>query len=346
MLKRLLPLALLGALVASGCSTLAESPAATVNGTEITADSIEDELRTIKENEAYRTALEQSYGAPSVGSGEGTYDAQFVAQLLSLRVYYEILDQELEERDLTLTDDEVQAGIDVVGEQIASLGDDVFESFPEEYRDRLGRQQALVDKVQSELGGGGDAEAYFEENQELFEQACVSHILVSTETRSPEEALTAAQALKARIEAGEDFAAVATESEDPGSAANGGDLGQCFDRSANLGPEFLEAAFEQPVGEVSDPVETQFGYHLILVREREVPEFEDVEQQVEARLQQQSGNAITEVLVGAACEGDVDVSPRYGEWDTSPCGDGATPPRVVPPSQPTTTVAVEPEEQP
>ena len=347
MLKRLLPLAVLGALVASGCSTLGEAPAATVNGVEISARSIQDELRTIRDNDAYRQAIEQSYGAPTAGAGEGTYDAQFVAQLLSLRVYYELLDQELEEEGVELSDDDLLAGREVVEQQIGSLGEDVFESFPEEYQERLARQQALVDKVQSELGGGEDPETYFEENREQFEQACVSHILVSTETRSPEEALTAAQALKARIEGGEDFAAVAsTESEDPGSAANGGDLGQCFDRSANLVPEFLDAAFEQPVGEVSDPVETQFGYHLILVREREIPDFEDVREQVEAQLRNQSGNAVTEILVTAACEGDVDVSPRYGEWDRSPCGEGGAPPRVVPPEQPTTTVAVEPEQQP
>jgi len=347
MLKRLLPLAILGALVASGCSTLGETPAATVNGIEISADSIQDELRTIRDNDEYRQALEQSYGAPTSGAGEGTYDAQFVAQLLSLRVYYELLDQELEERGVELSEDDVLAGREVVEQQVASLGEDVFESFPEEYQERLARQQALVDKVQSELGGGGDPEAYFEENEELFEQACVSHILVSSGTRSPEEALTAAQALKARIDGGEDFATVATtESEDPGSAANGGDLGQCFDRSASLVPEFLDASFEQPVGVVSDPVETQFGYHLILVRSREVPDFEDVRDQVEARLQGESGNAITEVLVTAACEGDVDISPRYGEWDTSPCAEGGAPPRVVPPEQPTTTVAVEPEQQP
>lgn len=337
MLRKLLPLVVIGALVASGCSTFAESPAATVNGVEISVDSIEDELRTIKENDAYRQALEQSYGAPSTGGGSGTYDAQFVSQLISLRVYYELLDQELQERDAELTEDELLAGREVVEQQITQLGDDVFESFPEEYQMRLARQQALVEKIQREVAGdAGDAEAYYRKNREQFEQACVSHILVSTEGLSPDEALTAAQALKARIQAGEDFAAVAAaESQDPGSAANGGDLGQCFDRNANLVPEFLEASFEQPVGVVGDPVQTQFGYHLILVREREIPSFEEVREQVEQIVQGESTNAITAALVEAACDGDVDVSPRYGSWDDSRCDEAL--PRVVPPEQPTTT---------
>jgi len=338
MLRRLLPLALAGALLASGCSTLAEAPAATVNGTRISVDSIQEELRTIRDNDDYRQALEQSYGAPSTGAGAGTYDAQFVAQLLSLRVYYELLEQELEEAGARLTDDDLLAGRETIEQQVDTLGDGVFASFPQAYQDRLARQNAIVAKVQQEFGGGGDPEAYFRANREQFEQACVSHILVSTQERSPEDALGAAQAIRARIDAGEDFAVIAqTESDDPGSAAQGGDLGQCFDRNANLVPEFLEASFEQPVGEVSDPVETTYGYHLILVREREVPDFEDVREQVEATLNNQRGSAITEVLVSAACEGEVTVSPRYGEWDTSQCGSGGNPPRVVPPAQPTTT---------
>lgn len=344
MLRKLLPLAVIGALVASGCSTFAESPAATVNGVEISVDSLDDELRTIRENDAYRQALEQTYGAPTAGSGSGTYDAQFVSQLLSLRVYYELLDQELDERGAGLTEDDLLAGREVVEQQISQLGDEVFDSFPEEYQRRLARQQALVEKIQEAVAADNDdAETYYRENREQFEQACVSHILISTDERSPEEALAAIQAIKARIEGGEDFADVAVaESQDPGSAANGGDLGQCFDRNASLVPEFLEAAFDQEVGEVGDPVQTSFGYHLILVREREIPDFEEVEEQVEQIVQGQSSNAITTALVTAACESEVTVSPRYGEWDDSGCGDEL--PRVVPPAQPTTTTIAQLEE--
>jgi parvulin-like peptidyl-prolyl isomerase len=345
-MRKLLPLVLLGALVASGCSTLATPPAATVNGAEISADSITDELRTIKGNADYRKAIEQSFGGSTTGAGKGTFDSAFAAQILSLRVYYTLLEQELEERGVELTEDDLLAARETVEQQVNSVaeepGTDVFGSFPKAYRDRLARQEALVAKVQQALSGeSGDAEAFFEENKEQFEQACVSHILVSSETRSPEEALTAAQAIKARLDAGEDFAAVAAaESEDPGSAANGGDLGQCFDRTASLVPEFLDAAFEQPVGEVSEPVQTQFGYHLILVRSRETPAFEDVEQQVQAMLQSQSTDSVTKLLVEVACDGDVDVSPRFGTWDTSPCGDAGRPARVTPPAQASTTTVV------
>jgi len=66
-----------------------------------------------------------------------------------------------------------------------------------------------------------------------------------------------------------DFAAAATEySEDPGSATRGGDLGR-FDRNRMVAP-FTEAAFSLPVGEVSEPVKTKFGYHLIEVTEQDL----------------------------------------------------------------------------
>jgi len=104
--------------------------------------------------------------------------------------------------------------------------------------------------------------SYFDENRERLgqpEQVRARHILVETEEQAKE--------LKERLEAGEDFAALAKEhSIDRGSAARGGDLGW-FGRGVMVEP-FEKAAFSLKPGEVSDPVQTDFGYHLILVEER------------------------------------------------------------------------------
>lgn len=82
------------------------------------------------------------------------------------------------------------------------------------------------------------------------------------------EALALATELRRRILNGEDFAALAAEySDDPGSGANGGDLGWAK-RGAYV-PEFDEAVFSLPIGETSEPIKTQFGYHLIQVIERD-----------------------------------------------------------------------------
>ena len=78
---------------------------------------------------------------------------------------------------------------------------------------------------------------------------------------------------------------------------------------------FDEAVFSQPVGEVGEPVETEFGFHVILVTDRSTPTFEDVRPDVEAALAQEVETAFGEWFTGALESTDVTVDPRYGTWD-------------------------------
>ncbi|PJW18139.1 peptidylprolyl isomerase [Geobacillus sp. WSUCF-018B] len=87
-----------------------------------------------------------------------------------------------------------------------------------------------------------------------------SHILVKDEKTAKE--------VKAKLEKGEDFAKLAKEySQDPGSASNGGDLG--WFGPGKMVKEFEDAAYKLKVGEVSDPVKTDYGYHIIKVTDKE-----------------------------------------------------------------------------
>lgn len=87
-----------------------------------------------------------------------------------------------------------------------------------------------------------------------------------------EAARLQAEDLLAQIESGEDFQALAKQySEDPGSSQSGGDLGW-FRRGSGFVKEFEDAAFRLLPGQVSQPVETQFGYHLILIERVRGPE--------------------------------------------------------------------------
>jgi peptidyl-prolyl cis-trans isomerase C len=101
------------------------------------------------------------------------------------------------------------------------------------------------------------------------------HILVPTEDE--------AKAVLAEVKKGTDFAELAKQkSKDPGAAAEGGDLG--YFGKEQMVPEFAETAFKMDKGQVSDPVKTQFGWHLIKVedkRTKPVPEFDKVKDQVE-----------------------------------------------------------------
>jgi peptidyl-prolyl cis-trans isomerase D len=124
------------------------------------------------------------------------------------------------------------------------------------------------------------------------EQRRASHILVQVAADADQEALDAArnkaQELLDQIRAGADFAELAANnSDDPGSAAQGGDLG--FFAKGVMAPEFEASAFALQPGEVSDPVQTQFGFHiikLIEVRAGEVPAFDAVRDEILAELRQ------------------------------------------------------------
>src|SRR5579872_779878 len=99
------------------------------------------------------------------------------------------------------------------------------------------------------------------------EEIHARHILVPTEEE--------AKAALARIKGGEDFAKVATEiSKDPG--AEGGDLG--WFTKDKMVPEFADAAFKLQPGQISDPVKTQFGWHIIKVEERRMKKFPPFDQ--------------------------------------------------------------------
>lgn len=130
-----------------------------------------------------------------------------------------------------------------------------------------------------------DAKAFYDSNPELWkspEQVRARHVLVRTEPNATIEQANAskkaADAARARVAKGEDFAKVATEvSEDPGSKAAGGELPP-FGRGQMV-PEFEKAAFETAPGKMSPVFRTDFGYHFLQVLEkkaaRTVP-FEEV----------------------------------------------------------------------
>jgi foldase protein PrsA len=122
-----------------------------------------------------------------------------------------------------------------------------------------------------------EMKSFFETNKESFaekEQVKASHILVKTEKEAKD--------LKARLAKGEDFATLAKEfSTDPASKDRGGQLGY-FPRG-EMTAEFEKAAFTLKVGSISDPVKTEYGYHLIKVEDKraaEAPNYEKSQDQI------------------------------------------------------------------
>jgi peptidyl-prolyl cis-trans isomerase C len=135
---------------------------------------------------------------------------------------------------------------------------------------------------------------YYEEHKSEYEQVRARHILLRVKGAnvpvvagqkefSDEEALAHAMEIRKKLVAGGDFAALArVESADTGSGANGGDLGTF--RHGQMVPAFEKVAFSLPVGEISEPVKTQFGYHLIKVEQHEARSIDEVRPEIEKRL--------------------------------------------------------------
>lgn len=140
---------------------------------------------------------------------------------------------------------------------------------------------------------------YYDEHQEEFKKLKLSHIMVKFATpdeikkakkgekaRGEEDALKAAQDIKAKIDAGEEFAKLAKElSEDPITKTSGGDLGLASKddnrlKGRGFGP-LIEKAFELKVGEVSGPIKTDKGYHIITVTQGlELEPFDNAKQTI------------------------------------------------------------------
>ena len=138
---------------------------------------------------------------------------------------------------------------------------------------------------------------YYEEQQDRFatsEERRTRHILMTVGEGGSEEALARANAALERARAGEDFAALAAElSDDPGTSGQGGDLG--WIARGTLGGTFEEALFALQVDEISDVVESDFGYHVLRLdelRAGDVQTFEEVQDELRTQFQDEGADAL------------------------------------------------------
>jgi peptidyl-prolyl cis-trans isomerase C len=165
------------------------------------------------------------------------------------------------------------------------------------YRDKLAMEELLGNVAKAAQTEEAERKAYDEaaKAEPPQQEIHARHILVPTEEE--------AKAALARVKAGEDFAKVATElSKDP--SGDGGDLG--WFTKDRMVPEFSEAAFKLKEGEVSDPVKTQFGWHIIKVegvRTKSFPPFEQIKDQAARYVAQKAeSDAITQLHSAAKIE--------------------------------------------
>lgn len=236
--------------------------------------------------------------------------AGFRLNFLEQRATELVLMQEADDRGIEVTEADVDAEIERIRANFETEEQfqDVLEQagFTDEAQLKTVIQESelvrqVAEALQADIEISDEAiEAWYEENRaqmERGEQVCASHILLET--------LDEAEEVKAELDAEADFATLAQErSMDPGSGAQGGDLG-CFERGQMV-PEFEEAAFTAELNEVTEPVESDFGFHLILVSERHDAEtipLDEVRGEIREQLaQEQLGDKIEEVREASTVE--------------------------------------------
>ena len=192
------------------------------------------------------------------------------------------------------------------------------------FRQQLVLQQAIAKKMPPITDD--QIKTYFNQNHAMLdkpEQVCASHILVPD--------VKTAQMVEGKLKSGGDFAALAKQySTDPASKDKGGDLG-CFGHNQMVKP-FDQAAFSLPVGKISDPVKSPFGYHIIKVNQKKPAQkatLASSSDQIRTVLTQQAQQQqIPAFLQSLHAKANITVSdPRFSDLANTPV---ATPPSSAP----------------
>ena len=290
----LLP-ALLLALLAAGCGgggsdSVPADAVAVVDGDEVAKSEFDALI-----DQARKSYANQKRDFPKAGTPACQTLRNQAVQFLVQREQFE---QEAEEFDIEVTEKQIDARLDQIKQQY-------FNGDAKKYAEQLAdqglsdkqvradiRAQIVSEKIfaavtKDEKVSDADVKAYYEKNKEQFstaESREVRHILVKTKAKADD--------LAAQIEGGADFGALAKKfSTDTGSKATGGKL--TITRGQTVAP-FDKQAFALAKNEVSEPVKTEFGYHLIEplseVKKASVTPLKDVEEQIRQQLAQTKKN--------------------------------------------------------
>lgn len=267
---------------------------------------LQDTVATVDGDAITKAQLEQALGEAVASSGIKLDD---LTSEQKLEGYRQILDDLIMDRLLTKASEgiviapaDVDAEIAKLKAQFPSEAEfnaqlEAVGQTPEKLAQTLSKAMQQRQWVQGKIGPAGnvteaDILAFYNENKSEFDQpetVKASHILFMVKKDAPEAEVNAAleKAKKAAARAQkEDFTTLAKElSEEPGAKESGGDLG--YFSADRMVPEFSQAAFALEADKISEPVRTQFGWHVIKVEDKKpagTSAFEEVKEQLEAYL--------------------------------------------------------------
>lgn len=296
-----------------GCKMIEKTPEAiqktvyaTVGDEKITKADMDEEMKATIDQ------LKQKYG-DNYENDEKIKDQikQMKVQYLNAMVNEKLMLKNAESVGVTPTDDELNEYADKQIEQLKQAYPDdaqlqqVLEAngFTEDSYKDYAKKQYTLQKVQEAIFADvevtdEDAQAYYDENKDsqytVGAGANASHILIAEKGSDGnidfDASLAKANEVKAKLDAGSDFATLASEYGTDGTKDKGGDLGFVAYNQANYDQDFLAGFKQLSEGQISDPVKSQFGYHIIKatgIKDEVVTPFDDVKEQIKSQLLQQ-----------------------------------------------------------
>ncbi|RVU55132.1 peptidylprolyl isomerase [Anaerosphaera multitolerans] len=279
--KKLVAFFSLGILLfTTACNKGPEGMIASVNGVDIPEEKFIMNYVSQRNQMVLYGGSEEILEKSSFDDPSKSIDESLRETALEDLIQMEILRQDAESKGIKVTNEEVDERLNSIIEQyeneeeyLAAL--DELKITPEFYRSNI-ENYILMDKYAAQIAEeveatDEDAQKYYDEHKSDFFVAKAAHILVEDE----KEAIK----LKKEIDKGADFAELAKENSiDPGSVESGGDLGEFT--SGTMVAEFENAIKVMKEGEVSDPVQTEYGYHIIRLDSKKDNSFDNVKNQI------------------------------------------------------------------
>ena len=284
-----------------------------------------DKVAAVVNDDVIALSEVEKRAAPEIAAANQNRDPQQRAELrkralqgaLDQLIAEKLLEKEMDDLGIAVTDQEVDLGIEDVRKQ-NNLEPEQFEQalrgegysmkdYREFMRKHLRRLKLVNLKVRNKVKiSDKDLRAAYDQWARMEQsdpEIHARHILVKVEPNAPPaevaKALEKAKALAAEArKPGVDFAELAKKKSDGPSGPDGGDLGT-FRRGVMV-PEFDKVAFSLPAGGISDPVRTRFGWHVIKVEERRavpVKSFEEMKDQLQEKLSREQLEKYTDQYV-------------------------------------------------
>jgi parvulin-like peptidyl-prolyl isomerase len=311
-LKVFLCLALPCALAGTACAQTFGNTAAVVNGHRVSLKQLQAEVPIVKASQTGQTLSdEEATRQALIAAIENELFLEVAKQKNIVPTKAEI-DTRLQELRAQFQDEATfQQQVKAAGYTLSTLRSDfVFNNLITRSLQKQLAPPVTADQVQ----------AVYTAQREQFRQVMVEHILFQVGTsKTDAQALKQANAALAQLKAGANFAALAKKvSDDPGKA-NGGKIAQWLTVSdPNLDQSFARAAWAAPIGKLTGPVRSSFGYHIIVTLKKRIQPLSEVEATIRTNLETQVGTrAMTDFVTSLVKKAKIVVNPRYGDWDAA-----------------------------